>query len=130
MTRFVWRPTLAGVVLVVAVSISACTSAGSTGAGTPVPVDPNAVRIVASSQQFVTKDVLAPAGKPFQIALESQTGDPHNINIAAAGAEPAFRSEVYTGPGTKTFEVQPLAAGTYKIKCDVHPGMEGTLTAR
>lgn len=130
MDHLAWRTAITGFMLVLAVSIGACTSTGSAGAGSPVPVDPNAVRIVASNQQFVTRDVIAPAGKPFQIAFESQTGDPHNINVAAAGAAPAFRSDVYTGPGTTTFEVQPLAAGTYKVKCDIHPGMEATLAAK
>jgi plastocyanin len=129
MNRFLSRVTLAGALLVVALAAAACGSSAAQPTS-PAVVDPNAVKIVASGQQFTTKDVAAPAGKAFQIAFESQTGDPHNIAIAASGAEPAFRSEVYTGPGTKTFDVQPLAAGTYTFKCDVHPGMEGTLTVR
>ena len=124
------RATLAGVLLVVALSAAACGSSTSGGTTSAASIDPNAVRIVAAGQQFTTKDITAPAGKAFQIAFESQSGDPHNIAIAAPGADPAFRSEVYTGPGTKTFDVQPLTAGSYTFKCDVHPGMEGKLTVQ
>ena len=94
------------------------------------PIDPNAVKIVASGQQFTTTAVTAPAGKAFQVVFESQTSDPHNIAISLGGAEPVFRSDVFNGPGTKTYQVSALTAGTYAFKCDVHPGMSGTLTVK
>lgn len=129
MFRFASRAVLAGALVVVTLSAAACGSNGSVERASQAPVDPNAVKIVASGQQFTTKNVKAPAGKGFQIAFESQTGDPHNIAIAAAGADPVFRSDVWNGPGTMTYEMTaPLAAGTYTFQCDVHPGMTGTLT--
>jgi plastocyanin len=130
MTRFVSRAALAGALLVVALAAAACSSASGAEPGSPVPADPNAVRIVASGQQFTTRDASAPAGTPFQIVFESQTGDPHNIAISAAGADPVVRSEVFSGPGTETISVPALTAGTYTFKCDVHPDMSGTLTVK
>ena len=62
--------------------------------------------------------------------FESQTGDPHNLAISAAGADPVVRSEVFSGPGSETIAVPALTAGTYAFKCDVHPDMTGTLTVK
>jgi plastocyanin len=122
-----WRGALVLVLLVVALS---ATAACSSSAASQAPIDPNAVKIVASGLQFTTKEVSAPANKPFQIAFESQTSDGHNLAIALPNADPIFRSEVFTGPTTKTFAIEPLAAGSYIYRCDVHPGMQGTLTVQ
>lgn len=131
MNRFLSRITLTGVLVGVALVAMACNVAAvATQPASQGPIDPNAVKIVASGQQFTTTAVTAPAGKAFQVAFESQTGDPHNIAISLGGAEPVFRSEVLSGPGTGTYQVGPLAAGTYAFKCDVHPGMSGTLTVQ
>lgn len=120
------RGVLVGALLVVALSVAACSSPAASQA----PIDPNAVKIVASGLQFTTQEVSAPANKPFKIAFESQTADPHNLAIAVSGAPPIFRSEVFTGPATRQFDIEPLAAGSYIFRCDVHPGMAGTLTVK
>ncbi len=85
---------------------------------------------MASGAQFITKDASAPANKPFQIAFESQTSEGHDLAIALPNADPIFRSEVFPGPTTKTFAIEPLAAGSYIYRCDVHPGMQGILTVK
>jgi plastocyanin len=46
----------------------------------------------------------------------------------AAGGEPAFRSETFSGIATRTFLLGPLTQGSYRFVCDVHPTMSGTLT--
>jgi plastocyanin len=130
MTRILSRATFAGTLLLVALTAAACGQASGAQPASAGPVDPDAVKIVASGQSFVTADVAAPAGRPFQISFESRTGDPHDIAIGADGSDPVFRSDVYSGPGTTTFQVPALAAGTYTFKCDVHPGMTGTITVR
>ena len=116
--------------LVLILTAVGCGSSGGVAPASQVPIDPNAVRIVASGQQFVTKEASAPADKPFQIVFESQTSDLHNIAIGVAGSDPIFRSEVVTGPATRAFPVEPLAAGTYTFRCDLHASMIGTLTVR
>jgi plastocyanin len=115
--------------VLLAASVAAGCSSGSAPASL-ASVDPNAVKLVASGQQFVTREASAPAGKPFQVAFESQTADAHNLAIAIEGSDPVYRSEVFTGPATKVFSVEALAAGTYTFRCDLHSGMTGTLTVR
>jgi len=130
MSRSQSRAVLAGALLLVALAVAACGSAEGVQPASQGPVDPNAVKVVASGQQFTTKDVSAPAGKPFQLVFESQTGDPHDVVIGQDGSDPVFKSDVFSGPATKTFDVPALTAGTYTFKCEVHPGMAGTLTVK
>jgi len=130
MSRFTTRAVLAGALLIVAVTAAACGSAEGAAPASQGPVDPNAVKVIASGQQFTTKDVTAPAGAGFQLVFDSRTGDPHDIVIAKDGSDPVLTSDVFSGPATKTFQVPALAAGTYTFRCEVHPGMTGTLTVR
>lgn len=131
MNRLLSRITLTGVLLSVALAAAACNvTAVVVEPASQGPVDPNAVKIVASGLQFTTKDVAAPAGKSFPLVFESQTGIPHNIAISRDGAEPVFRSDVFSGPGTRTYQIDALSAGTYAFKCDVHPVMTGSLTVK
>jgi plastocyanin len=123
-------PGRGALVLALLVAVLSVAAACSSSAPSQAPVDPNAIKIVASGLQFTTKAVSAPANKPFKIAFESQTADPHNLAIAVSGAPPVFRSEVFTGPATRVFDIEALAAGPYIFRCDVHPGMEGTLTVQ
>ncbi|MDP9484101.1 MAG: cupredoxin domain-containing protein [Chloroflexota bacterium] len=131
MNRFLSRITLTGFLLSVALASAACSVAAvAVEPATLGPVDPNAVKVVASGQQFTTTQVNAAAGKAFQLAFESQTSDPHNVAISRDGAEATFRSDVFSGPATRTYQVGALSAGTYTFICDVHPGMKGTLTVK
>jgi plastocyanin len=131
MNRFLSRITLTGVLLSVALASAACSVAAvAVEPASQAPIDPNAVKIVASGQVFTTTEATAPAGKQFQLVFDSQTSDPHNVAISRDGAEPVFRSDVFSGPATKTYQVNALTAGTYAFKCDVHPGMAGTLTVK
>ena len=114
-------------VLVASLVVAGCSSSPP---ASQASIDPSAVRLVASALQFTTKEASAPANQPFQIAFESQTSDGHNLAIALPNADPVFRSEVFTGPTTKTFAIEPLAPGSYVYRCDVHPGMQGTLTVK
>ncbi len=131
MNCYLSRITLTGVLLSVALAAMACNVAAvATQPASQAPIDPNALKIVASGQQYTTTEVTAPAGKGFQLVFESQTSDPHNVAISLGGAEPVFRSDVFNGPGTRTYQLSALPAGTYGFKCDVHPAMTGTLTVK
>jgi plastocyanin len=117
----------------VALAAAACssTNADSDASQAPAaPADPNAPTIVAKDMQFVTKDVRVPAGKAFQLTFTNNDGAPHNVAIYtdSSASTNLFRGEIFAG-GTKVAEVPALAAGTYFFRCDVHPDMQGTITA-
>ena len=67
---------------------------------------------------------------PFTIAFDNQDlGVPHNVAIYTddSATKSLFIGEMVTGPKKVTYEVGPLARGTYFFRCDVHPTtMTGT----
>jgi plastocyanin len=91
-------------------------------------------KLTAVGIKFVETAIEAPANAPFQIAFDNQdAGVPHNVSIHQGdpnGAE-VFKGEIVTGPVVKTYDIGPLAAGTYAFVCIVHPQqMFGTLTVK
>jgi len=73
---------------------------------------------------FEVTEVVVPADTPFTITFENkQVGVDHNVEIFADAAKTQvlYDGEVFPGPATKEYEVQPLAAGTYPYICKVHP---------
>jgi plastocyanin len=90
------------------------------------------VTVVAEAVAFVQTDVRVPPDEPIAIEFENRdAGTQHNVSIfegADATAPNVFRGEVFPGVATRTYEVEPLAAGEYFFQCDVHPNMTGTIT--
>jgi len=117
----------------VALAAAACGSTSAAGAS-PSPtasVDPNAPAITANGLKFGQADVTVPAGKAFQLSFTNQESAPHNVAIYtdASAATNLFRGEIFSS-GSKVYDVPALAAGTYFFRCDVHPDMQGTITAK
>ncbi|MEX1253459.1 MAG: cupredoxin domain-containing protein [Dehalococcoidia bacterium] len=90
-----------------------------------------------SLTSFDTDELAAPAGEPFTVTFDNQdTGIPHNwalyateddagdpdLAIAATETEPA--------PDVQSVVVPALDPGEYYFQCDLHPNMNGTLTAQ
>ena len=89
-----------------------------------------AVRVVAEGTAFDTDRLELPADEPVPLALENRGAAEHNLAIYeddTASGEPLFTFEPFPGPATRTNTVDPLAAGEYYFRCDVHPVMEGTV---
>jgi plastocyanin len=109
--------------------LAAC-SASSGGAATPAAsVAADAIPLSSKNLQFSTSELVAPAGKPFQIAYDNQEGAPHNVAIyQSEGGPELFKGEVITGPKQIVYNVPAQAAGTYYFQCDVHPNMKGSVT--
>jgi plastocyanin len=115
----------------VALAAAAC---GSTNAGTGTPaasVDPNAPAITAKDLKFTTPSVDVAAGKAFKLTFANQDGAPHNVAIYtdSSASTPVFKGDVIAGT-TTVYDVPALAAGSYFFRCDVHPDMQGTITAK
>ncbi len=70
--------------------------------------------------------MVVPAGESFTITLVNDDGDvPHNVSIYLPGADdPLFVGSV-CHEGRLTDEVPGLAAGTYQLVDDAHPGTTG-----
>ena len=111
---------LAGTVLV------ACTAAA--GAGGPPPSSPTGGAVITAQNIAFDRGQLAvPAGRPFQLLFENREGAPHNVRIYDDVDQPLFVGEIFGGPGSRTYEVPAIPAGTHQFRCDVHPDMAGTV---
>ena len=84
--------------------------------------------VVAKDLVFVPAAVTVPAGEPVEIVLDNQESAPHNIAIKDASGAEVFKGEIVSNAKV-TNAVPALAAGTYTFWCEVHPDMQGTITA-
>jgi len=86
---------------------------------------------VVFGMSVCTVNVQVPAGKAFQLTFTNAEGAPHNVAIYtdSSASTNLFRGEIFSN-ATKTAEVPALAAGSYFFRCDVHPEMQGTITAK
>ena len=101
---------------------------------TPPPEAPSTTLSIVAEGIAWNKTLLsAVAGEPLTLTLDNRDdGTAHNIHFqlgAEPGGETVFASELATGPNTETLNFGPLDAGAYYYLCDVHPAMEGVLTA-
>ncbi len=99
-------------------------------AGPATPGADGAIVVTADNLEFSTDRIGAPAGEAFTIEFTNQEGAPHNIAIYRdeSRSEAIFVGEVI-GQESITYEIPALEAGDYYFQCDVHPEMNGTLTA-
>ena len=82
---------------------------------------PEAVYLSASGIAFVQPNVEAPADAEFQLYFENRENVPHNVNIVKADGSSVAQGPVFSGPAGHVLEVPALAAGAYRLICDVHP---------
>ncbi len=105
--------------LVVAVVLVGCSASAPAGPAQTRP--PGSLYLSARYEQFGEARVVAPADAPFQLWFDNLDVVPHNVHIVDAAGTSVAQSEVFTGPSGKVLNVPALAAGTYKLVCDIHP---------
>jgi plastocyanin len=119
----------AAITLLVGILLAACTSAAGTG-GPPPSAPAGGAGITAQGLKFDRGQLAVPAARPFPLLFENREGAPHNVRIFDEGVDqPLFVGETFGGPGSRTYEVPAIPAGTHRFRCDVHPDMAGTITA-
>jgi plastocyanin len=88
------------------------------------------LNIVAKDRMFDTDCLAASADQRLRIRFDNEDTVAHNLEIygiTTAGPKTYFKSALFTGPGSTTFEVEALSSGTYFFLCDEHPAlMNGT----
>lgn len=92
----------------------------------------------ASASGFDTNCLAAPAEEAFTIEFNNQdTAVSHNVSVftdssaATRVGGAADAADIIIGPATVTYSVDPLDAGTYFFRCDVHPTtMTGALVIK
>lgn len=92
--------------------------------------DETLVTVVAQGIKWTQASYGAPADEPFRLELDNQdAGIPHNVSIRDATNTELFKSAPdLTGIAKQTYDVSPIAAGTYKLICTLHPTMTAELT--
>ena len=89
------------------------------------------VEVAAQNIAFTPTELTVAPDVAFQINFaNNDAGIPHNVAIKDAGGTAIFTGDIFNGVETRTYDVQPLPAGTYQFICSVHPNMTGTLTAQ
>ena len=113
---------------VVTAACSGATAAPATDDPAPTAPAGDEIVIVAKDLAFQTKEITVAAGEPVAIVLDNQEGAPHNIAVKDASGAEVFKGQIVSNAKV-TNDVPALAAGTYTFWCEVHPDMQGTITA-
>ncbi|MBW3595254.1 MAG: cupredoxin domain-containing protein [Actinobacteria bacterium] len=87
--------------------------------------------ITAENLEFNTDTLEFPADEETELEFANNDAPsvPHNVAIyESEGGPDIFVGEEIPGGQTITYSVPAMEAGDYYFQCDVHPGMNGTVT--
>jgi plastocyanin len=97
------------------------------GGGKPV------VTLAAANIAFEPTSLTVPAGKAFTLRFHNEDANTqHNVQIfddPEFGGTPLFSGALVTGVRQTDYEVDPLEAGAYFFRCEVHLTMTGKMQA-
>jgi plastocyanin len=99
------------------------TPAAASGATRPT------VTIVVRDMAMTPTRLSIPAGQPFRIAFENQDSTMAHGLAIEAGTNELWHGDPIEGPGSVTYDVPALSAGTYTVYCEVHFGISAQLDA-
>ena len=111
--------------------LAACSGGGSAPACNPSGTQLHIAVAVGTHGRFNTKCLAAPANQAFTIEFENHDTSlesNHNVHIFDGGT--LFVGDIARHETSITYEVDPLQAGTFRFRCDNHPGMNGTFIVK
>ena len=122
-----------GLILFGAAAMAACSEPSEPMPSVSPPADAVTVSTVKSESldaalRFEPYTVSTAADQAFELAYVNTDGFPHNVVIASEDGSVAFSTDIHSTRGQQLYAVPALAAGTYLLRCDVHPDMRGVLT--
>jgi plastocyanin len=99
------------------------------GGGGEKPV----VTLAAANIAFEPTSLTVPAAEAFTLRFHNEDANTqHNVQIfddPEFGGTPLFSGALITGVRQTDYEVDPLEAGAYFFRCEVHPTMTGKMQA-
>lgn len=107
-----------------ALLIAAC--AGASPAST-IPIPSGALELRAVDTKFAPSHLSVEAGQPFVLYFANADTVPHNVVIVGGDGTRVFVGDILPGSMQHVYNVPALALGTYKLICDIHLEMTGTL---
>lgn len=121
-----------GLILFGAAAMAACSASSEPLPSASLPADAVTVRTVKSesldaSLRFEPHSIEAAADQAFELAYVNTDGFPHDVVITSDDGSVAFATDIHSTRGPQIYQVPPLSAGTYQLRCDVHPDMRGVL---
>jgi plastocyanin len=119
---------LAGAVVLVGLVLSLAACSGSSQPTATLAIPSGALVVRAVDNKFQPAQQGAPGGQAFTLYFDNADSLPHNVLIVGADGSRVLAGDVFTGPLQKVYDVPALASGSYQLRCDVHPEMNGTLT--
>ncbi len=91
------------------------------------------VTLAAANIAFEPTSLTIPAGEAFTLQFHNQDANTqHNVQIfddPTFAGTPVFNGALITGVRQTGYEVDPLEAGAYFFRCEVHPTMTGEMQA-
>ena len=89
------------------------------------------VTVTAANIAFDPTELQVPADTPFTLELVNNDASvPHDVAIRDQGGTELFKTDVFPGVETRSFDAPALPAGSYTWVCTVHPNMQIAVTAQ
>jgi plastocyanin len=127
-----FRGFLAGGAVALALTLTACGGGGGNGGTGNTPSGPTTITIgtpTDATLAFSPTTAEAPANTAVRLTFtNNSTSLPHNLKFSD-GITAGTQDMVAAG-ASETIEFTTPGPGSYKFICNIHPGMEGTLTVK
>ncbi len=109
-----------------ALSVSACGGATQTST---IPIPSGALELRAVDLKFAPSHLSVEADQQFVLYFANADTVPHNVVIVGPDGTRVFVGNIISGSTQQVDDGPALAPGTYKLLCDVHLEMTGTMEA-